>query len=69
MRPEIRLKKSRTKLRALLQDIPVLGKCSVTMKNQTRRTRTRIIVIKGKMDSLPLTGRPILSKLNPNITK
>ena len=63
LRPEIRLKKSRTKLRALLQDIPVLGECSVTIKNQTRRTRTRIIVIKGKMDSLPLIGRPTLSNL------
>ena len=63
MRPEIRLKKSRTKLRALLQDIPVLGECSVIIKNQTRQTRTRIIVIKGKMDSLPLIGRPTLSSL------
>ena len=61
MRPEIRLKKSRTKLRALLQDIPVLGECSVIIKNQTRQTRTRIIVIRGKMDSLPLIGRPTLS--------
>ena len=33
MRPEIGLKKSRTKLRALLQDIPVLGECSVIIKN------------------------------------
>ncbi len=56
LRPEIRLKKSRTKLRALLQDIPVLGECSVSIK-------TRIIVIKGKMDSLPLIGRPTLSNL------
>ena len=39
MRPEIRLKKSRTKLRALLQDIPVLGECSVIIKKQTRQTR------------------------------
>ena len=63
VRPEIQLKKSRTKLRALLQDIPVLGECSVTIRNQTRQTRTRIIVIKGKMDSLPLIGRPTLSNL------
>ena len=63
MRPEIRLKKSRTKLRALLQDIPVLGECSVMIKNQTRQTRTRIIVVRGKMDSLPLIGRPTLSNL------
>ena len=62
-RSEIRLKKSRTKLRALLQDIPVLGECSVTIRNQTRQTRTRIIVIRGKMDSLPLIGRPTLSNL------
>ena len=63
MRPEIRLRKSRTKLRALLQDIPVLGERSVIIKNETRQTRTRIIVIKGKMDSLPLIGRPTLSNL------
>ena len=62
-RPEIRLKKSRIKLRALLQDIPVLGECSVIIQNQTRQTRTRMIVIKGKMDSLPLIGRPTLSNL------
>ena len=35
----------------------------MTIKNQTRRTRTRIIVIKGKMYSLPLIGRPTLSNL------
>ena len=63
MRPEIRVKKSRTKLRARLQDIPVLGECSVIIKNQIRQTRTRIIVIKEKMDSLPLIGRPTLSNL------
>ena len=63
MRPEIRLKKSRTKLRAHLQDIPVLGECLVIIKNQTRQTRTRIVVIKGKMDSLPLIGRPTLLNL------
>ena len=33
------------------------------IKNQTRQTRTRIIVIKGKIDSLPLIGRPTLSNL------
>ena len=60
MRTEIRRKKSRTKLRAHLQDIPVLGECSVIIKNQTRQTRTRI-VIKGY--SLPLIGRPTLSNL------
>jgi hypothetical protein len=37
MRPEIWLKKSRAKLRALLQDIPVLGECSVTIKNKPDR--------------------------------
>ena len=63
MRPEIWLKKSRTKLCALLQDIPVLGECSVIIKNQTRQTRTHIIVIRGKMDSLPLIGRPTISNL------
>ena len=62
-RSEIRMKKSRTKLRALLKDIPVLVECSVTIRNQTRQTRTRIIVIRGKMDSLPLIGRPTLSNL------
>jgi hypothetical protein len=41
-RSEIRLKKSRTKLRTLFQDIPVLGECYVTIRNQTRQTRTRI---------------------------
>jgi hypothetical protein len=62
-RSEIRLKKSRTKLRALLQDIPALGECSVTIRNQTRQTRTRIIVIRGKMDYFPLIGRATLSNL------
>ena len=62
-RSEIRLKKSRTKLRALLQDIPVLGERSVTIRNQPRQTRTRIIVIRRKMDSFPLIGRPTLSNL------
>ena len=37
-RPEIRLKKSRIKLQALLQDIPVLGECSVIIQDQTRQT-------------------------------
>ena len=35
----------------------MMGECSVLITNQTGQTRTRMIVIKGRMDSLPLIGR------------
>lgn len=62
-KPEIQLEKSKTKLKSLFEVIPVIRQCTVTIENQKQQTRTQIIVIKGKIDSLRLKGRRTLSNL------
>ena len=62
-KPEIQLEKSKTKLKSLFEVIPVIRQCTVTIENQKQQTRTQIIVIKGKIDSLLFKGRRTLSNL------
>lgn len=54
------LQESTIKLKALNHDLPIIGECTVKIENQTRETEATIVVVKGKIDSLPLLGRPSL---------
>ena len=40
-----------------------MGECTVKLENQTRAITATIVVVKGKLDSLPLLGRPSLDEL------
>jgi len=62
-RPEMALQESTIKLKALNHDLPIIGECTVKIENQTRETEAAIVVVKGKIDSLPLLGRPSLDEL------
>ena len=61
--PEIELQDTHIKLKTLTEDLPVMGKCNVTLENQTWKTRAKIAVIQGKIESLPLLGRQTLEDL------
>ena len=54
---ETELRKTRMKLKTLTEELPVVGECSVTMENETRKVDATIAVIKVKIDSYPLLGR------------
>ena len=60
---ETELLKTRMKLKTLTEELPVMGECSVTMENETRKAEATIAVIKGKIDSYPLLGRKTLEDL------
>jgi hypothetical protein len=60
---ETELRKTRMKLKTLTEELPVMGECSVTMENETRKAEATIAVIKGKIDSYPLLGRKTLEDL------
>jgi len=57
------LQESTIKLKALNQDLPIMGECTMKLENQTRAITAAIVVVKGKIDSLPLLGRSSLDKL------
>ena len=57
------LQESTIKLKALNHDLPIMGECTVKLENQTRAITATIVVVKGKLDSLPLLGRPSLDEL------
>ena len=61
--PDLELSKTKIKLKILKEDLPVVRECDVTIENETRTTDTKIIIIQGKMDSLPLLGRQTLEEL------
>ena len=54
--PDLELCKTKIKLK-------IVGECDVTIENETRTTDAKIIVIQGKMDSLPLLGHQTLEEL------
>ncbi|XP_028417971.1 uncharacterized protein LOC114542680 [Dendronephthya gigantea] len=60
---ETELRKTKMKLKTLTEELPVMGECSVTMENETRKAEATIAVIKGKIDSYPLLGRKTLEDL------
>ena len=62
-KPEIALQESKIKLKALNHDLSIMGECTVTTENKTRETEATLVVIQGKIDSLPLLGRPSLDEL------
>lgn len=51
------------KLKSCNHDLPIKGECTVRIENQTRKTNANIVVVKGKIDCLPLHGRPSLGEL------
>lgn len=61
--PELTIVDSKTTLKALISEISVLGECKVSIANSARKTKTKIIIIKGRRDSLSLLGRPTLKDL------
>ncbi|KAK3745369.1 hypothetical protein QZH41_001398 [Actinostola sp. cb2023] len=61
--PEVKLKPSKVKLKALKEDLPVIGEADVIIENQTRTVYTTIVIIKGKIDSPALLGRETLEEL------
>ena len=61
--PDLELCKTKIKLKTLKKDLPVVGECDVTFENETRATDANIIIVQGKMDSLPLLGRQTLEEL------
>lgn len=60
-RLEIALQESKIKLTALNDDLPIMGECTVTIENKTREPEELLVVVQGKIDSLPLFGRPTSS--------
>ena len=60
---ETELRKTKMKLKILTEELPVMGECSVTMENETRKAEATIAVIKGKIDSYPLLARKTLEDL------
>ena len=62
-RPEMALQESSVKLKALNHDLTVMGECTVNLENPMRAITATIVVAKGKIDSLPLLGRPSLDEL------
>ncbi|CAB4037535.1 Hypothetical predicted protein [Paramuricea clavata] len=61
--PEIQLYESKVKLNTLKEKLPVKGECIVTIENETRITQAPMVIIKGKINSLPLIGRTTLEEL------
>ena len=62
-RPEMTLQESMIKLKALSHDLPIMGECTMKLEKQKRAITSAIVVVKGKIDSLPLLGRPSLDEL------
>ena len=50
-------------LRTLQSNLRVIGEFPVTLRNKTRGTQTRFLVIEGHMDSPPLLGKHTLEEL------
>ena len=53
---DIELKESNTKLSTLQNTLGVSGEFKATARNQTRGTETTCLVVKGKINPLPLLG-------------
>ena len=62
-RPEMAPQESTIKLKALNRDLPIMGECTVKLENQARAITAPIVVVKRKIDSLLLLGRPSLDEL------
>ena len=61
--PELTIKDTNVKLKALKEELPVIGEVDVEMSNETRTVSTTMLVIEGKIDSPPLIGRQTLEAL------
>ncbi|CAB4015552.1 Hypothetical predicted protein [Paramuricea clavata] len=61
--PELKIKNTKIKLKALKEELPVIGEVNVEMSNATRTVSTTMLIIKGKIDSPPLIGRQTLEAL------
>ncbi|CAB3990818.1 Hypothetical predicted protein [Paramuricea clavata] len=58
---EIQLQELKTKSPEIR--LPVKGECIVNIENETRITQAPLVIIKGKINSLPLLGRTTLEEL------
>ena len=56
------IKPSKIKLKALKEDLPVIGEVDVIIVNQTRSVSTTTVIVKGQIDSPPI-GRATLEDL------
>ena len=61
--PELKIKDTNVKLKALKEELPVIGEVAVEMSNETRTVSTTMLIIEGKIDSPPLIGRQTLETL------
>ena len=61
--PEVTVKPSKIKLKALKEDLPVIEEADVIIANQRRSVSTTIVIVKGQIDSPPLIGRATLEDL------
>jgi Arc/MetJ-type ribon-helix-helix transcriptional regulator len=61
--PELQLYESKVKLNTLKEKLPVKGECIVTIENETRIAQAPMVIIKGKINSLPSLGRTTLEEL------
>jgi hypothetical protein len=61
--PELKIKNTKIKLKALKEELPVIGEVNVEMSNATRTVSTTMLIIKGKIDSPPLIDRQTLEAL------
>ena len=61
--PELQIHESKVKLNTLKEKLPVKGECMVTIENETRITQAPLVIVEGKINSLPLLGRTTLEEL------
>ncbi len=60
---KLHLYESKIKLNTLKEKLPVKGECNVTIENETRQTQVPLVIVEGKINSLPLIGRATLEEL------
>ena len=66
--PELKIKNTKIKLKALKEELPVIGEANFEMSNATRTVSTTMLIIKGKIDSPPLIDRQTLEMLLIDVT-
>ena len=51
------------KLNTLKEKLPVKGECTVSIENKTRITQAPLVIVQGRINSLPLLERKALEEL------
>lgn len=60
--PELQVRQSKVKLNTLKEKLPVKSECMVSIENETRITQAPMVIVQGKINSLPLLGRTTLEE-------